>query len=657
MEGWRDYCPNSSRRGVLRADSGRHTEEVAGPPETSAVRRISARGRVAQLVRAPALHAGCRGFESLLAHSRSIEPAELGGVQAFTTSEEAQLNPRFSLAIAALTCAAASSANAQVAKTRITVMTFQSPDKGNGSKAADQLRDQLSKQFNAKDVYVLPTKDVTNTLESSGFSASEPLAPNDEKALANLLRADDYVTGQVTKTPTGAYQVATRLVITRDNTLSQALPAVTSGKVGDAMGNVAKAVKDAMRQLDAEQSCVSKARTGDAAGAVAAARQGIAAYPNATLARLCIANVYYTQYAKATTHADSLRLADSVLAVTRVIAQQDPSSTAALRFNAELYKVRGDSTQARQALVDLIRADPTNDKLIAQVVNELAGSGHAQDAEPLVKELIARNPGDPQALRTAFLVYLAASDWQNAVAAGPELIKADTAFADSSYYVRMATAYQNLNDTTHALTALQSGVQKYPNNSTLLLQYASSLRKAGQSAQAADIIKRAVAARPNDPQAQLLLADTYAKANQPDSVATVLERAASLPGADKSTIAQYALGQGNDAYKAANASKDRADFQRAIKLLQLSDRVQPSTDAKFLTGAAAFSIAQSAATDANAQKSCTLAQTAHDALNLAATGLQAGATDDKYKAAAAQYLTYVPQFRPAIDAQVKKFCH
>ncbi|MGI9091426.1 MAG: tetratricopeptide repeat protein [Gemmatimonadaceae bacterium] len=566
------------------------------------------------------------------------------------------MNSRFVVALAALTCAAAGSVQAQNAKSRITVMTFQSQEKGNGAKAADELRGRLTKQFNPKDVYVLPTKDVTNTLESSGFSASDPLAPTEEKALANLLRADDYVTGQVSKSPTGAYQVNARLVVTRDNTLSQALPTATSGKVADAMDAVAKSAKDAMKQLDGEQACVNKARTGDAAGALAAARQGIAAYPNATLARLCMANVYYSQYAKATTHADSVRLADSVLTVTRVIAQQDPGSTAALRFNVELYKVRGDSTHARQALVDLIRADPTNDKLIGQVVNELAGSGHAQDAVPLVKELLARNPGDPQALRTAFLVYLAANDWQSAVTAGPELIRADTTAADSSYYVRMAAAYQALNQTPQALASLQAGTQKYPNNTTLLLAYASGLRKAGQGAQAADIVRRAVAAKPNDPQALLLLADTYAQANQPDSVAMVLQRAAMLPGADKNIISQYALVQGNNAYKAANASKDRADFQRAISLLQLSDRIQASTDAKFLTGAAAFSIAQSAANDANTQKSCQLAQTAQTNLSLAATGLQAGSSDDKYKAAATQYLTYVPQFRPAIDAQVKKFC-
>ena len=568
------------------------------------------------------------------------------------------MKSRFSLAAAILACLALPAATqAQQAKTRITVMTFQSQgEKGAGAKAADELRKRLSDEFDSRDAYILPTKDVTNTLEQSGFSPTDPLAANDEKQLANLLRADEYVTGTITKTPTGQYTVTPKLVLSRDNTVWQALPPATAGKIGDAMKPVANEVKQAMSQLDNEASCVSKARGNDLAGALAAARAATKDYPNAEMSRLCEANIFYAQYAKATTHADSVRYADSALVVTQQIAQIDPASTAALRMQAELYKVRGDSAQSRAALINLIRADPTNDRLIAQVINDLAASGHAQDAVPLVKELLQRSPGDPQTMRTAFLVYLAANDFQDAVAQGPELIRADTAAADSTYFVRMAAAYVNLNQTPQALQMLQQGVQKYPSNGSLLLAYASALRKAGQGQQAADVLKRAVAANPNNPQALLLLADTYAQANQLDSVAAVLSRGAAMPGADKSTFAQYALGQGSNAFKAANASKKREDYQTAIRLLQTSDQISPSVDAKFLIGASAFSIAQSAAQDASSSKSCSLAQLAESSLSQAAAGLQAGTTDDKYKAPATQYLQYIPQLRAPISAEVKRFC-
>lgn len=40
-------------------------------------RPVSAVGRIAQLVRAPALHAGSRGFESLFAHEENLTNREL----------------------------------------------------------------------------------------------------------------------------------------------------------------------------------------------------------------------------------------------------------------------------------------------------------------------------------------------------------------------------------------------------------------------------------------------------------------------------------------------------------------------------------------------------------------------------------------------------
>lgn len=452
--------------------------------------------------------------------------------------------------------------------------------------------------------------------------------------------------------------VNARMVLSRDVNLSQALPPVTNRKIGDAMDQVSKSLKDAMKQLDGEKQCVDKARGGDTQAALAAARKGIAAYPQATLARLCAANVFYSEYKAATSHADSTALADSVLSVTRTIAQQDPMSVAALRFNAELYKVIGDSAQARATLLALIRADPTNDKLITEVINELAGSGHAAEAIPLVKELLERSPGDPQLMRTAFLVDLAASDWQAAVTSGPLLIQADTAAADSTYFLRMAAAYVNLQQPDQAITQLQNGVRKFPNNATLLVSLASSLRKNNRAAEAVDVLKRAVAANPNNPQAMLLLADSYAQANQTDSVAALLQKAATLPGADKHTLALFALGQGSNMYKAANAKepKDRAELQAAIKMLQLSDSIEPSVDAKFIAGVAAFSVAQSAYNEAGTSKSCELATLAQSSLAIAKTGIDAGATDDKYKSGAAQYAPVMAQFLPAADALVKKVC-
>ena len=47
-------------------------ERIAAMMTEGRKRFFAARGRLAQLVRAPALQAGCRGFESLTAHQKHI---------------------------------------------------------------------------------------------------------------------------------------------------------------------------------------------------------------------------------------------------------------------------------------------------------------------------------------------------------------------------------------------------------------------------------------------------------------------------------------------------------------------------------------------------------------------------------------------------------
>src|SRR5438874_6574790 len=54
---------------------------------------------------------------------------------------------------------AQSSDNAQ----RILVVVFQSADRALGARAANSVRDKLAKEYNPKDVWVIPTTDINNT--------------------------------------------------------------------------------------------------------------------------------------------------------------------------------------------------------------------------------------------------------------------------------------------------------------------------------------------------------------------------------------------------------------------------------------------------------------------------------------------------------------
>ncbi|HZD85019.1 MAG TPA: hypothetical protein VE052_03825, partial [Gemmatimonadaceae bacterium] len=133
------------------------------------------------------------------------------------------------------------------------IPTLQSPDKELGVQAAEAIRTQLSKQTNIRDLVVVPKADINNSLQSSGYSTTEALAPGDAKALATLVRAPQYLEGTVAKTPTG-YKIDSRMIISRDMNKAQVLPSAQSSKLDDAASQVARAIQDARRQLPAEET-------------------------------------------------------------------------------------------------------------------------------------------------------------------------------------------------------------------------------------------------------------------------------------------------------------------------------------------------------------------------------------------------------------------
>jgi tetratricopeptide (TPR) repeat protein len=547
------------------------------------------------------------------------------------------------LLLTSLIAFATSPVRAQNTKTgeRVMVPVLQSSDKGLGVQAAEAIRSQLSKQTNIRDLVVVPKVDIESALKSSGYPIDEALAPGDAKALATLVRAPEYVSGTVTKTPTG-YKIDSRLIIARDMTRGQILPTSEAPKLDDAASQVAKSIQAARKQLGGETLCHNAVAQGKFQEGVTAARSAMAGYPNANIAAACLVDAYA-----------GLKMDDSVIAVAERIRASDPANSVALRRLNEIYRTRGDTAKQLEILNALAVSDPTNIALIQQVIADMATLGHSDRAVPLMRGLIQSNPGDPALLNLAWLVYLNAKDYPAAVEVGEEMVRADTALATADFFGRLAGAYTAMAQPQKATEAAARGIAKFPNDPNLQLFHAQALFRAGQLPQAADATKKAIAANPKNPTGYVLLATVQDSLNQYDELAATLQSARSN-GVDPAVLAPLALKQGNDAYKLGNVSKDRADFQRAIKFLQLSDSLQTSVNAKFLLGASAFSLGQSAMYEAADKKSCDLARMARDAFTLASINLPAGGKD--FPNEAAQLLTAIPKFTPTVDDEVKRFC-
>ncbi len=534
---------------------------------------------------------------------------------------------------------------------RLMVGVFRSADKTSGVQAADAIRTRVAQDFTAKQLWVLPKNDIVANLEASGFPTNEALAPHDARALAQILRADEYLVGNVVRDSAGQ-RVDAFVVMTRDNKLVQPLGSYRVDKADKAAGPVVNEFKAAQKAFDDVRACENSARESKYDAAIAAARKGIAEYPKSTLARLCMAAAM--QAAKAP--------ADEILKVAQEVIAIDARSKPALTIAYEAYKAQNNTDKADETLLALVAADPSDQRLLEQIANEWAGSGKAAKAVPVVEQLVRDNPGDPSFLQLQMRVRLAANDLKGGITAGEELIKADTAAATAALFTRLAAAALVDSQPQKAAQLAAQGVQKFPTNGDLLATYAEALTKSGQSQQAVEVLNRAVQANPKAPGIQLALARLYADQGNDQGAMTALQ-AAVANGDSASTVARYALAIGQTAFRAAGASKQAADYEKAIRYLEFSDKTSASPEAKFLLGYTAFSLggqqlqqAQTLSRGNASQKAegCTVSKAAQANFLTAQTNLPAGGSFNPQ--ATQQALTQLGQFAPYADQFVKALC-
>src|SRR5918999_637536 len=269
--------------------------------------------------------------------------------------------------VAAVAAAGAAPADAQTGRTvepdaRILVATFRSADRGLGVAGADAIRSRVSQEVPQKQLLVIRKEDINGTLAASGYAADSALSPSDMKELAKLMRADEILDGTVTKTPDGGVRVDARLLLARDVALAQPLPPASARNVGDAARQISRDLKEARKQLAANKRCENHLRGEQWDQAIAAAREGMAAYPQATLARLCLVSALRGKKASPD---EIIRAGNEVLAI-------DPTSRIALGLVYEAQRAKGNNEAAIATLMLMQKADPTNPQLGPQIAAELA---------------------------------------------------------------------------------------------------------------------------------------------------------------------------------------------------------------------------------------------------------------------------------------------
>lgn len=514
-----------------------------------------------------------------------------------------------------------------------------------GVQAADALRSRLGSDFPFKQVYVLPKTEINSYLEASGFSTTEALAAHDARALASLVRADEYIVGYVSKTPAG-FRVDANLVLARDNTLQQPLGSFEGPKMDAAMQALSKELKEARKQLDFEQKCVNSARDKKYDAALGFAKEGVAAYPKATLARICQMNVMIEQKAS---NAD-------IMAISREIVKIDPRSRPGLARLAEAYRAANMQDSAVLTLTALLATDPSNPRLQKDVVEAIAGMANPRIARPIIDSAVVLNPGEPDLLRLRWLILLAVRDFKEAFAQGEELIKLDTSFADTTYFVKTATAYQNDSAFQKAAEAAAKGLQKFPGLASLTYLQIASLKQAGQNQQALEALDKADAAKIPVENSGYLRMTLLKDLNRTDELLPAA-KALIAAGDTSTTLRQTIVQLGNDKLQAGQKSNSEDDFKAALAILTYADSVskgEAKALAQFLQGAVFVTYGNLKYQQGVAQKNCQMVKDAKNMFADAQIMLPKGGASNVN--AMRQLMGAVQQLDPAADAAVKQLC-
>ena len=523
------------------------------------------------------------------------------------------------------------------------VLSFQGNEPGLGMRAADAVRTRLRQDFPFRQLWIVEKAPICASLEQSGYKCDEVLEVSNAQLLARAMRADDFMLGSAVKNGAN-FQVNARLILSRDAKLSQPLPTASGPRLDAVATAVSREYKAARAQLDGERKCANALSAGKLPEAVTAARAGIAAYANGTLARLCLARAFSAMKAPD----------DSIIRITREVLAIDSLNRQALELISTSFQNTGNKAEAATSLIRLLQTNPTDTDLAQRVVNSLAASGEINRARDLITKIVADNPGNTDLQKLQFLILLASNDWKRAIAIGESLAQ-DTMFTDQNYFERMAAAYSSDSQPQKAAAIVARGTARFPQVASLWALRGQLERRSGQLQQGLTSSRRAAQLDPKSPNVWLQIAQSFVELNQPDSaLATLKQGVVHADSAARVLSAQYALSLGNAQYRKANTSKVREDFMRALPFLGFADSVSTSPASAFLVGVTHFNIGISAAQDAPKAKNCDLARLAQSSFNTASIYTPKGGSTNP--AAAGQIMSAIQQYGPTVEKQVKSYC-
>lgn len=519
------------------------------------------------------------------------------------------------------------------------------PDKRMTDEALRQLRQQLPVVFPRRELCIVDKATADATLELSGWKPDAVLQTRDAVELAKAMRADEVLEFSVEPAGRG-FQLRGRLVLGRDVWFRDSIPTPEPGEnMSQAARFLAQALKPVRAQLEHEQKCYSLGREGKYAEAEAAAREGLKAFPAATISRLCLASVIAAQK----------KSPDEVLKLTQDVLAKDDGNALALLRAIDTYYEKSDTAAYAQVASKFVTIDPSS-QYVETIVGNLAAWRKTDVAFPLLRTALEQNPEDHALLRLEFkLLYSTTERVKEVIAKGEALARIDTLAVDTLFVLQLSSAYAQDSQPQKVAEWLGTGFRKFPDNVTIATRYAQQLGALGQTNDAIAVYRRVLAMNPRAPEVRLRVARFYSDAGQTDSAVAWL-RQANASGEDKEVIAGVALGIANAMLRAATPSGTLDDFKRMLAVATFADSVESTPNSMFMRGMAEYRIATTSVglLREPATATCDIARVAHDAIVGAQQHIFAGARAQP--GPAGQILPTLPDLATYLEAQVTALC-
>lgn len=479
-------------------------------------------------------------------------------------------------------------------------VTFKSPGEPKlGIEVAEAIRQRMLRYFpfppRPGQLRIVKQEEINTSLTGSGYPADSAITTTDLRDLGKGMGADESMEGTAKRTAEGV-EVRAKVYWLNNTSAAEVLPVVVEKSAESAGRKVAELYAQVRKELDEYDTCRNALINNQFDAAITAANAALKEYAQGVLPRACLLTAYNKYYEQKKFPLDSvMRVANELMTI-------DPENEIALVTLVDAYRARGDTAKAIETSMKLYALNPAS-PTTAGIIDFLAAAGAPDKALIIVEDQMKNNPGDPNVIETQWKLLQALQQWKRAIAAGEEMVKFDTARADTIYFRRQVGAAYSDSQPQLALQFLARATQKFPRNVFLLQAYTQELRKQGQLQQALDAAKKVIAVDPKADQGYATVVVLYTQLNQPDS-AVAFARQALASSPDSTT--KNSIGQGLLALIGPSMSKAQADtgatpdvaranWNEVYKLSASVDSIVPQAATKFYMSFAAYNLAANAA--------------------------------------------------------------